>query len=135
MRAYKSLETAGVLDVAAACDIDEAKLQNYASQYRIPATYTDYNEMMAKEELDCVSVCTWYAAHKGAVIVALNGGANVLCEEPMAMNAAEAVEMMNCAKENGKLLQMGFVRLFENDAITIKCFAESGNIGDVYYEK
>ena len=43
--------------------------------------------MLRKEELDCVSVCTWNAEHKGATIAALRGGANVLCEKPMAMNA------------------------------------------------
>ena len=101
MEGYKDLTD--ILDVVAVCDIDEEKAKNYAIQYNVPRVYTDYNEMMAKEELDCVSVCTWNSAHKGATIAALRGGANVICEKPMAMNAEEAEEMRAVAKETGKV--------------------------------
>ncbi|MGN1410195.1 MAG: Gfo/Idh/MocA family protein [Eubacteriales bacterium] len=123
------------VEVVAACDIDENKLKAYAARYGIPRTYTDYNEMMAKEELDCVSVCTWNAAHCGATVAALKGGANVICEKPMAMNAKEAELMMNTAKEQGKLLQIGFVRRFGNDADAIRKMSDGGLVGDVYYAK
>ena len=52
------------VEVVAACDIDEAKLKRYAEHCGIQHTYTDYNEMMEKEDLDCVSVITWNVAHK-----------------------------------------------------------------------
>lgn len=64
MAGYKRLSDR--VEVVAACDIDEAKLHGYCKQYGIPSEYTDYNEMLRKEELDCVSVCTWNAEHKGA---------------------------------------------------------------------
>ena len=133
MGGYKALSDR--VEVVAACDIDADKLAKYAERFDIPHTYTDYNEMIAKEKLDCVSVCTWNAAHKGAVIAALRGGANVLCEKPMALNAAEAEEMLATAKETGKMLQIGFVRRFGGDAETIKNLTEAGEIGDIYYAK
>ncbi len=133
MGGYKQL--ADFVDVVAVCDIDEAKVKAYAEAYNVPRYYTDYNEMMAKEQLDCVSVTTWNSAHKGATIAALKGGANVLCEKPMAMNAQEAKEMLDTAKETGKLLQIGFVRRFGKDAETLKDYAESGYFGDIYYSK
>ena len=80
-------------EVVAACDIDEKKLNAYCDLYGISHRYTDYNEMMRAENLNCVSVCTWNSAHKGATIAAFRGGANVLCEKPMALNAAEALEI------------------------------------------
>ena len=83
------------VEVVAACDLDEKKLQAYKEQYGIPNVYTDYNEMLAKENLDAVSVCTWNAEHKNATIAALKAGANVICEKPMAMNTEEAEE---CSK-------------------------------------
>lgn len=133
MAGYKKL--ADEVEVVAACDIDAEKLKRYAAGYNIPHTYTDYNEMMANEKLDCVSVCTWNAAHCKATIAALRGGADVICEKPMAMNADEATEMMNTAKETGKLLQIGFVRRFGNDADVIKAFEKAGTLGDIYYAK
>ena len=133
MGGYKAMTDR--VDVVAVCDIDEEKVKAYAEQYNVPHWYTDYNEMMAKEELDCVSVCTWNSAHKGATIAALRGGANVLCEKPMAMNAEEAEEMRAVAKETGKLLQIGFVRRFGRDADLISKYCADGLMGDVYYAK
>lgn len=133
MNGYKALGDR--VEVVAACDIDAEKLARYAAKHGIPRTYTDYNEMMAKEQLDCVSVTTWNAAHKGAAIAAMRGGANVLCEKPMAMNAAEAQEMLDVSRETGKLLQIGFVRRFGRDADTIRQLSAAGTMGDVYYAK
>lgn len=133
MEGYKAL--ADTVEVAAVCDIDEEKVKAYAKQYDVPRWYTDYNEMMAKETLDCVSVCTWNSAHKGAAIAAMRGGANVICEKPMAMNAEEAEEMRAVAKETGKLLQIGFVRRFGRDADLIRKYVSDGLMGDIYYGK
>ena len=133
MDGYKAM--ADRVDVVAVCDLDEEKVKAYAAKYDVPRWYTDYNEMMEKEDLDCVSVCTWNSAHKGATIAALRGGANVICEKPMAMNAAEAEEMRSAAKETGKLLQIGFVRRFGPDANQIKKYNEEGLLGDIYYGK
>lgn len=133
MDGYKAL--ADRVEVVAVCDIDEEKVKKYAAKFDVPRWYTDYNEMMAKEELDCVSVTTWNAAHKGATIAALRGGANVICEKPMAMNAAEAEEMLAVSKETGKLLQIGFVRRFGNDATLVNRYINDGLIGDIYYGK
>lgn len=124
-----------ICEVVAVCDIDEAKVKAYAARYGVAKWYTDYNEMMANEKLDAVSVCTWNAAHKGATIAALKGGANVICEKPMAMNTAEALEMKKVADEEGKLLMIAFVRRFGNDADILKSFVDKGSMGDLYYAK
>ena len=123
------------VEVVAGCDIDEKKLKAWGEKYGITKLYTDYNEMLAEVKPDCVSVTTWNAAHKGATIAALNAGANVICEKPMAMNAKEAQEMLDASKKNGKLLQVGFVRRFGKDAETFRKLAADGIVGDVYYAK
>ena len=63
MAGYKQLAEKGEVEIVAACDIDEQKVKRYIEKYDIPRYYTDCREMMAKEELDLVSVCTWNAAH------------------------------------------------------------------------
>ena len=133
MDGYKNM--ADRVEVVAVCDIDEAKVQAYAAKFSVPRWYTDCHEMMEKESLDCVSVCTWNAAHKECTITALRGGANVICEKPMAMNAAEAEEMRAVAKECGKLLQVGFVRRFGSDADAIRKWNADGITGDIYFAK
>ena len=135
MAGYKALEAEGRVEIVAACDINEPKLLAYCEKYNIPHHYTDCKEMMKNEQLDCVSVCTWNSAHKECTITALRGGANVLCEKPMAMNAKEAQEMMDTAKACGKLLQLGFVRRFGEDADTVRKLVDEGTFGDIYYAK
>lgn len=131
MNGYKALPE--LCEVVAVCDIDENKLKAYAAQYGVERCYTDYNEMMEKERLDAVSVTTWNNAHCGATVAALNGGANVICEKPMAMNAAEAKLMEEAAIKNNKLLQIGFVRRFGTDAEAAKDFIDSGAAGNIYF--
>lgn len=120
-------------EVVAACDINEPKLKAFGEQYGITKLYTDYNEMLAKENLDAVSVTTWNSVHCPATVAALNAGANVLCEKPMAMNTQEALQMEEAAKKNGKVLQIGFVRRYGMDAHAAKDFIDSGAAGDIYF--
>ena len=122
-------------EVTAICDIDENKVKSYAEKYSINSYYTDYRKMLANHKLDAVSVCTWNSEHKNAVIAALNSKANVICEKPMAINSLEAAEMQKAAEENNKLLMMGFVRRFGNDAEILKNFIDNGSLGDIYYAK
>ncbi len=130
---YKALPDQ--VELVAVCDIDEPKAQNYAKVNGVARAYKDYNEMLAKEELDAVSVCTWNAAHAEATIAALNAGCNVLCEKPMAMNASQALAMKEAAERNGKLLMIGFVRRFGNDADILRNFIQAGTMGDIYFAK
>lgn len=129
---YQALDN---VEVVACCDIDSEKVKAYAEKYNIPHHYTDCNEMMKKEKLDLVSVTTWNEAHCKCTIAALRGGAHVICEKPMAMNAAEAEEMLRVAKEEGKLLQVGFVRRFGGDVGILKQFESADIVGDIYYAK
>ena len=133
MGGYKALTDK--CEVVAVCDLDEKKAKAYAEKYSVPAYYTDFNEMFANEKIDAVSVCTWNASHKPATIAALRAGCKVICEKPMAMNTAEAEEMLAVSKETGNLLMVGFVRRFGNDADLIRDFRDGGTLGDIYYAK
>ncbi len=123
------------VEVAAVCDINEEKVKKYAETRGVDRWYTDYNEMLEKEHLDCVSVTTWNSEHKNAAIAAMRAGCNVLCEKPMALNAKEAKEMLDVQKETGKVLQIGFVRRFSSEAEMVKNLIASGEFGDPYYAK
>lgn len=122
--------------VVALCDINPARLHYVGEKWKVSKLYTDMNEMFREvPEIDAVSVCTWNAAHAVCTIAALKAGKHVLCEKPMAMNAAEAEEMMNTAKECGKLLMIGFVRRHGNDCRIVRDFVDSDYFGDLYYAK
>ena len=125
------------VEMVAFCDIvieraEKAKKEYGTADARV---YSDYNEMLAKEKLDAVSVTTWNAEHARATIAALNAGCNVICEKPMAMNTEEAVAMEKAAIKSGKLLQIGFVRRYGGDALSAKDFIDSGKAGDIFFAR
>ena len=133
MEGYNSMPD--TVELAACCDIDRDKAEAYAKRYGFPKVYTDYNEMLAEVKPDAVSVCTWNAEHKNAAIAALQAGANVICEKPMAMNRFEAEEMKKAADEAGKVLMIGFVRRVGRATEMMQSFLNGGTMGDLYYAK
>lgn len=124
------------VELYAFCDINEHQLKKRGEQFGITRLYTDAQTMLSElKEIDIVSVCTWNSAHAPCAIAALNAGKHVLCEKPMALNAAQALEMQKAAEKNGKLLMIGFVRRFGNDCRVLKEFSDAGFFGEFYYAK
>lgn len=129
---YKALDN---VEIYAVCDINEQRAIECSKNHNIKHVFTDFNEMLKLEELDAVSVCTWNNVHAPATIASLKAGKHVLCEKPMAMNAEQALEMEKAAEESGRILMIGFVRRFGNDARILKDFIDNGMMGDIYYAK
>lgn len=135
LRAYSQNPDA---EIYALCDINEERLNSCGDNYHVDSNhrFTDVNEMLAAcPELDAVSICTWNNGHAPCAIAALNAGKHVLCEKPMALNAAEAQAMVDAAKKSGKLLMIGFVRRFGNDCAVMKDMIDNGYMGEIYYAK
>jgi len=123
------------IEYVACCDLNEERAKNFAEKYGFKKYYTDYKQMLAENQFDAVEVCTWNSAHAECTIAALNAGANVKCEKPMAMNTEEAIAMKEAAEKNGKLLMIGFVRRHGNDANAAIDFIQKDFLGDVYFIK
>ena len=123
------------VEVVAACDINKERVSAFAKKYNIANVFTDYHEMLKMDNLDAVSVTTWNSEHAPVSIAALKAGKNVLCEKPLALNAQQAEEMVKVSKETGKLLMVGFVRRFGENAQMLKHAIEEGQLGNIYYAK
>ena len=124
------------VELYAFCDINEKRLKMMGEKFGITRLYTDEAEMLRElPEIDAVSVCTWNSQHAPCTIMALNAGKHVLCEKPMATCAADAEKMKEAAEKNGKLLMVGFVRRYGNDAKILKDYIDNGYFGDIYYGK
>jgi len=94
---YKEAEKT---ELVAAADIDEAKLKAFSERWGVTALYTDYKEMLAKENLDIVSVTTKTVTKPEIVINAAKAGVKgIYCEKPIADVLREAEEMIAVCKE------------------------------------
>ena len=131
--AYKQVAD---VEIYAACDINPARLNKTCDKYGIERRYTDVDTMLSElPELDAADVCVWNCNHAECSIKALNAGLHVLCEKPMAYTAKEAEEMKAAAEKNGKLLMIGFVLRFSDDAKIAMDFIEKDYLGEIYYAK
>ncbi len=119
--------------VAAICDLDTNVAQNIADQFAIENVYSDWREMIEKERPDVVSVCLPNVLHYEITIGALEAGAHVLCEKPLATTVQQAHEMFDKAREKGKLLMAA--QLYRHDAAprALKRIVETGVLGDIYH--
>ncbi len=123
------------VELYAFCDINENRLKAKGAKHGVTRLFTNKEDMLALPELDAVSVCTWNSEHAPCTIAALNAGKHVLCEKPMAVSAELAAQMKEAADKNGKLLMIGFVRRFGNDALVLRDVIDQDVLGEVYYAK
>ena len=123
----------GEAEVVAVSDKNTKKLSLCKRDFGIKKGYEDFREMLEKERLDAVSVCTPNFLHAEQAISALDKGYNVLLEKPMAMNSKEALKIVKKVKETGKILMMGMVWRFMPHFSYLKKLAVGGEFGDIYY--
>ncbi len=95
--------------------------------------YTEGIEMIQNEKLDIVSVAVPNNQHMELTIAALESGAHVLCEKPMAMNEAEAQKMLDTAKRCNRKLGIDFSYRFFPQSRAMKDMIAEGALGDIYY--
>ncbi len=123
------------VDVVAGCDLIPGKAEAFFKEFGKEGVtcYTDYKEMLAKETLDAVSICTYNRQHACCAVAALEAGVNVLLEKPFTVTIEEAAEIIKAEKKSGKVLSIGFQPRFDANMQMIKKIVESGELGDIYY--
>jgi predicted dehydrogenase len=92
LRAQKNVEVAAVANRT----LDSAK--RVADEMEIPHAAADWMEIIADKDIDSVCIGTWPYMHAPLTIAALEAGKHVLCEARMAMNLAEAREMLKVSR-------------------------------------
>ncbi|GMW00704.1 MAG: dehydrogenase [Candidatus Hydrogenedentota bacterium] len=114
---------------AAFADPAKARHTEVLKRYPRAKGYTDYREMLKKEQLDVVSVCTPNYLHAEATIAALEAGCHVLCEKPMAVTLREADRMIAAAKKAKRKLMVGFTHRLYRGPETCKKLLMGNAIG------
>ena len=117
--------------LVAICDTDRARAEQLAAAHQIPQVFTDLEEMMRATEPSIVHVVTPPSTHARLAIAAMERGANVLVEKPMAMSVAECDRMLETARRFGRRICVDHNRLFDPVILRARAYVDSGRIGDV----
>lgn len=121
----KKIENANFTSV---CGRDRIKSEQFASAYKINS-YTSITEMIKQEKLDIVTVCTPHPIHKDSTIEAINAGANVLVEKPLAISIKDCDLMIDASKKAKKTIGVISQRRLYPSCLRIKKAIDNGKIG------
>lgn len=134
-RVAKALQTAEGSTLLAAVRRDEAKLQAFAEKFGVPRAYKDAADVWNDPDIDAVYVATPVMMHAEHTMEAARHGKHVLCEKPMALNAAEAEGMIAVCREHGVKLGIAYYRRFYPKIQKMKQLIDSGAIGKPVYAR
>jgi len=119
--------------VVALCQRNESAARELAAKHGVPAAYGRWEDMIAKERPGIVAIATPPALHLPILRAAMESGAHVLCEKPLAMNRAEALEMIAIAKRSGRAAITGFNWRYPAAMQRFKAMVDAGHLGRVFH--
>lgn len=120
-------------ELAAIADGNPETLDQVGKQYPSARRATTWRELVEMKDLDVVDVATPNKWHAPMAIAALEAGKHVLCEKPMATNAADAARMLQAARKSGKTLMVNQHLRFSPTLRSLRRLAKDGGLGEVYH--
>ncbi|HZZ41455.1 MAG TPA: Gfo/Idh/MocA family oxidoreductase [Tepidisphaeraceae bacterium] len=119
--------------VVALCDANAETVARAGVENGIEHTFTDHREMLKRDEVQAVVVATPNFTHRQIVLDAVAAGKHVLCEKPLALNYAEALEMYRAA-EKAKVRHMtAFTYRFVPAVRYMRHLVDAGAVGKPYH--
>ncbi|MEE4195767.1 MAG: Gfo/Idh/MocA family oxidoreductase [Anaerolineae bacterium] len=109
----------------------QASADTFAEKFSMPKAYKGYEAVMADPDVDAIYIGTPHPFHKENTIACLEAGKPVLCEKPFAINSADAIEMVNKAREKGVFLMEAMWTRFLPVQLKVQEWLKKGEIGDV----
>jgi predicted dehydrogenase len=117
----------------AACARDEAKVRSFAAQWGYESVETDWHNLLARRDIDVIDICTPNNTHAEIAVAAAQAGKMILCEKPLAMNAAEGLRMVE-AVEKAKVPNMVWYNYRRVPAVTLaKRLIDEGRLGKIFH--
>jgi predicted dehydrogenase len=94
-------------------------------------TTRDYREILVRKDIDAVLIATPDHWHKQAAVDAMHAGKDVYCEKPMIHLYSDGPEMIEAARSNNRILQVGSQRVSSLVYAKAKELLQSGAIGQL----
>ncbi len=119
-------------ELVAVCDADLKTAQSRAAAWGIPSNrvFTNYQDLLALKEVDMVEILTPHHLHRQHTLDAARAGKHISLQKPMALNVAEADEMIAAAKKAGVIFKVFENFIFYPPVMRAKALIDAGEIGD-----
>ncbi len=129
-------ETLGFMDdvdVVACCDLTYLMAEQLATRFDIAGVYDDFDKLLAEQRPDVVHITTPPQSHLQLGIAAMEAGAHVWIEKPLAVDGEQTRELISVAARTGRKLTVGHSYWLDTPALDLRRLVEAGRIGDVVH--
>lgn len=118
--------------VVMVCDLRQERLAIASKQYGVNVT-TDYREVIANPQVDCVVIATPVSTHFDLAMQSLQAGKHVLVEKPMTLNVEQAARLIEEAERRNLVLMVDHTFIYTGAVRKIRELLDSDEMGEVYY--
>jgi predicted dehydrogenase len=120
--------------LVALCDLDKGNCEAVARQYDLDGVemYTDYKALLARDDLDFVTVATPVAYHVPITLDALDAGLHVACEKPSALSVEENRKVVEAERKTGKKVIFFSARMRHGYPKLARQYIQDGDLGEIY---
>ncbi len=122
-------------EVVAVCDKDKARSRMIGEKFSIPTVFTDYRQLLDRDDIDAVVVSTSTDAHHPVTMAALQAGKHAFVEKPITRTYLEAKQLTETANSQKLTMMVGMNNRFRPDTMILKSFIEKGELGKLFYAK
>ncbi|NYF15425.1 putative dehydrogenase [Microbacterium sp. AK009] len=123
------------VEVVAVAGKEADRLAALSAAWGVEDVYPDWESIVARDDIDVVSVATPNALHDVISIAALRSGKHVFCEKPLAITAAAARAMVAAATENDRVLEVAFNHRRRADVQWAHRYLEETGVGPIYHAR
>ncbi len=126
-------------EVVAVCDVNPEKISQRWLDDRVTiqlpdeCKYTDYKEMLKRDDIDVVVVASPDNLHCEMVLDSFKTGRHVICEKPLALNLDDCKKMIAASKEYDKKFMVGQVCRMTPGFVLAKKLIDAGEIGELFF--
>jgi inositol 2-dehydrogenase len=117
------------VELLAVADINPQSSQETATRYGVKHAYTDYQELLRRDDIDAVVIVTPTAMHAEVIKAAAEAGKHVFSEKPLAQTLEACDQAIAAVEMAGVKLQLGFMRRFDPAYVMAKQRIDAGEIG------
>jgi predicted dehydrogenase len=129
--AFQEAARRGTAELVALCDPVAAALDLAGDEAGISERFRDYQEVLARDDIDVVTIATPNSLHEPITIAALQAGKHVLCEKPLALSLDGARRMAAAARDSGLVHSVNYRYRWVPAARYLKELLETGEVGQV----
>ncbi|XOQ49619.1 MAG: inositol 2-dehydrogenase [Eubacteriales bacterium] len=118
-------------ELVALCDMDTVKLKETAERLHVSKTFTDFDEMIACDDIDAVVIVSPSGLHTEQIEKALAKGKHVFSEKPLGTTVEQCLQAEKAVeKYSDKVFMLGFMRRFDDSYRYAKAKVDAGEIGN-----